>query len=190
MAFVVAAAGAFTATNIDDLVVLVVTYQASLQSRAESVRIAVGQYLGMSAVTLASLAVASGLASVDHRLVKWLGIIPITLGLVRLVRLVRSARAGRGDRADVRPMRTGVLSVTLLVASLGSDNVAVYVTQFHHGSIRQNLTVIATYAVLTGVWCVLAAAVSKRSRASRRLTTAAPRVIPFLYIAIGCRLLT
>jgi cadmium resistance protein CadD (predicted permease) len=174
MLVVLSAIGVFAATNIDDLIVLTTLYAAGVERRA----IVVGQYLGVAALVLISVALALALGDLPDRWVGLFGIVPIALGIRALVRHERGA-------PKIVTTIAGVMGLTL---ANGADNVSVYVPIFRSVGL-QAVVYVVVFAVLVAVWLVAA-----RWIASRKVVTAALEryghvVVPIVYIAIGSLLI-
>ncbi len=89
----------FASTNLDDLFVLIGLFS---DPRYRPRQIVAGQFLGIAALVLASLAGALLSLVVPPAWLGLMGLVPITLGLRRLLAL-------RGDEEDDAPARTATL---------------------------------------------------------------------------------
>ena len=86
----------FAATNVDDLVVLVLLSAASRAAgRPRRWEIWSGQYLGFAVLVGLSLAAGRGLSLVPARWLWLLGLIPLVIGVVTLATAIRAARRGQ-----------------------------------------------------------------------------------------------
>ena len=92
----------FAVTNIDDIFLLTLFFARRIPAR----RIVAGQYLGFSAIILVSLAGALAALAVPHGLTRWLGLLPLMLGVWQLY------RAKRGASSGVHGGSHGVVSIT------------------------------------------------------------------------------
>jgi len=88
---VVQAAAMFVATNIDDLVVLMVFFGRARGDRAATVRVVGGQYLGFVAILLVSIVGAFGVRLLPATAVAYFGLLPIVFGIAADVTNVRSS---------------------------------------------------------------------------------------------------
>jgi cadmium resistance protein CadD (predicted permease) len=86
----------FAATNIDDLLVLALFFGQAAGKRGSALRITLGQYLGFSAILLASVVGALGAALLPGSFIPYLGLLPLLLG----VRSAWEVWRERGDRSD------------------------------------------------------------------------------------------
>jgi cadmium resistance protein CadD (predicted permease) len=117
-----AAAGAFTVTNLDDLVLLTALFAAGRVSGAPSrSAVAVGQAIGLAGIVITSAIVAAGLGAVPDELVAVLGLVPLGFGIRGLLALRRRPQ----DDRWVSPARsTG--SIAAVTMSNGVDNISLY----------------------------------------------------------------
>ena len=176
----------FVVTNVDDFVLLTVLFATVGRGGPTGRQIVTGQYLGIGILVVVSSLVALGLSPVPVRWTGLLGLVPIGLGVRGLLRLRRPSDDGRqlGSGACAVAGTGGVMALTL---ANGADNLSVYIPLFRQAGAARTATYIVTFAVLVGVWCLVA-----RSLADRRLLVAGiDRVghwlVPLLYIAIGIR---
>jgi len=176
----------FVVTNVDDFVLLTVLFATVGRGGPTGRQIVTGQYLGIGILVVVSSLVALGLSPVPVRWTGLLGLVPIGLGVRGLLRLRRPSDDGRqlGSGAGAVAGTGGVMALTL---ANGADNLSVYIPLFRQAGAARTATYIVTFAVLVGVWCLVA-----RSLADRRLLVAGiDRVghwlVPLLYIAIGIR---
>lgn len=144
----------FAATNIDDILVLL-TFFADPSFRARQV--VVGQYAGILALIGVSLLGAAGLRVVPLNYVSLLGVVPILLGLWKLVSLRRPVETPV-EEPHVPPRFAGsrFLAVAAVTVANGGDNVGAYVPLFSTRGALDVAILVATFLVLTGVWCIAA----------------------------------
>lgn len=177
-----AAVSAFLATNLDDLLVLTLLYSRS-DSRQTDVKILLGQLLGIGMLVLLSFLAAEGLLFLPNRYIRFLGVIPILLGL----RYAVQTSVQKSEAAV--PLRIGLLSVVFLTISNGGDNIGVYTPLFCVSTISEILSVAAVFAVCVPVWCMAARFVGKLPKV-RLFTERIHRVlVPLVLIGLGCWIL-
>jgi len=178
------AAGLFAVTNVDDLVVLTALFLSSAASgRPRQRAIWLGQYLGLGALVAASAAAALGLGVVPDGYVRWLGLVPLALGLRGLW---SAARSGCGSGAGSPPVVAGsLLGVAGVTVANGADNVAVYTPAFRAAGGAGVPVILAVFAAGVAVWCLAArwlgthpAVVGAASRWGRWL-------VPAVFVALG-----
>ena len=168
-----ASVGTFATTNVDDAILLSLLFAKRIPAR----RIIAGQYLGFTAIVVASLVFATAALAIPQHWIRFLGFIPIALG-------VRSLLKGN-PTSEKRPAHPGIISIALVTASCGADNVGVYVP-FLVFSRPYWWLILTTYFGLVAAWCVGARFVGIRSVAAERWSH---NVVPWVFILLGILLL-
>lgn len=177
--FIAEAAAAFAATNVDDFVLLVALF-VTLGRNARSVRrIWFGQFLGIAVLTVLSIVIALGLSGIPLTWVGLLGLAPLGIGLYALL---RPKHAPGGNPS---PFGGTIASVAVMTVANGADNVTAYVPLFRAMVPAETVGTAFVFSVMTALWCLAARWVSRRPTAERLTRRTAPRVVPFLYIAVG-----
>lgn len=82
--------GLFISTNLDDLVVLLLLNEEIINRRLRVREVMYGQVIGMIIIGVASWLVSIGLSHFAPNLTRWLGILPIVIGLKMLVTNLRN----------------------------------------------------------------------------------------------------
>jgi cadmium resistance protein CadD (predicted permease) len=175
----------FVVTNIDDFVVLTALFVTVGHGGPSPSRIVLGQYAGIGALVAVSLAAAAGLALVPERWIGLLGFIPIALCVRGLVRARGQRREGVAPVAAV----AGVAGVVGLTVANGADNVSVYIPLFRQAGPGATSVDVAVFAVLVGVWCVVARLVAGRKPLIALVQRVGHWLVPVVYVAIGIKIL-
>lgn len=183
---VLAAAGMFAATNIDDIVVLTVLFLAARRSGSRFWPIVVGQYLGFVALVAGSVLAALGLTVVPDEWVGFLGLIPLAIGIWTLVRNLR--RLGDDDD-DVKVSSLGVLGVAGITIANGADNVSLYTPVFRTISPADTILTIAVFLVLVAVWCTAGRLIGTHRRVTETLEEVEHWLVPAVFIGLGLYIL-
>ena len=179
-------------TNIDDTFLLAAFFaDPNMRSHA----VVVGQYLGIGLLVVVS-ALASMLAlALPSGWIALLGVVPLLLGLAQL----RSAFGANGGaeshdidyrKPDARPtLRSQVVVVAAVTVANGADNIGVYVPLFatNLGAIT---VYVLTFAVMTGVWCVLGYWLVNNPLFGGTLRRYGRVVLPIVLIALGVYILS
>ncbi|MFJ6154965.1 cadmium resistance transporter [Micromonospora profundi] len=171
------AAVVFAATNIDDIVILTIFFVAARTTgRPHTWQIVAGQYLGISALALASVVVAAGLLVVPDPWTGLLGLLPIALGV----------RALRGSDDDApATVVTGTLGVAGVTIANGADNVAVYVPVFRALGAADSAVFLLVFALLIAAWCAVAAWLGGHRKVVGLVERAGHWLVPAIFVAIG-----
>lgn len=152
------AVGAFIVTNLDDLMILALFFG---QSRLPRRDIVAGQYLGFLALLVVCLAGFGVGAVLPPNWVGWLGVVPLTMGLVIAIRrLTPDARVFTAKAIDPNlpsmDSGTGALGVAWVTIANGGDNLAVYMPLFANSSTAETCVIVASFLVMVACWCLLA----------------------------------
>jgi cadmium resistance protein CadD (predicted permease) len=166
-------AAAFVATNIDDLFLLVAWFAAG---RTSTRAIVAGQYLGIGALFAASAAASALSLVVPEGWLRWLGVLPLVLGVKLLF------ESGKEVAARDAP---GLGAVTAVTVANGADNIAAYVPLFANSSARAIALMGATFAALLALWCVAARWLVHHPAAGAPLRRYGPRLVPWVLIGLG-----
>jgi cadmium resistance protein CadD (predicted permease) len=180
----VVAAGAFAATNLDNLLILMALLARpgqSFGSVVAGVAVSVGAILALCVVgaLVAELAPRRGL--------ELLGLIPIALGIRELVR-----QGGARDEAarSSAGSRLSVFAIAMLMFTNSADTFAVLAPLF--AETRPGLLPVAALAVVgvALVGCAIAQRLATSERLGPPLQRIAPRLTPFVLIAVGVYVLS
>jgi cadmium resistance protein CadD (predicted permease) len=172
---IVKAAGIFAATNVDDLVLLALFF-----SQAKASRVVIGQFLGFAAILAVSVAGALGAGLLPDGFVRWLGVVPLLLGVRAALR-----------REDDKPVAvTGIFAVAGVCFANGGDNIGVYVPAFAATGPSGLFGYVVVFLIGVAVWCVLGHFLATRPVICRALTRWGHIVLPVVLIGLGVLILT
>jgi cadmium resistance protein CadD (predicted permease) len=176
----------FVATNVDDLLLLAALFGSALLARA----VVAGQFIGIAVLTAVSVCAAYAATAVPGGWIRWLGLLPIALGIWLLVRPWRGTSDDADDDALAaeRKFEARVHSQALAVAAItianGGDNLAVYVPLF-----AKDVSVLPLYigvfVLLTALWCWLGYLLVKNPVGGAVMKRWGHVLLPFVLIAIG-----
>ena len=183
---------AFTATNIDDVVMLTLFF-SQVNAVFRSRHVVVGQYLGFGALVVASLpGFFSGLI-VPRAWIGMLGAIPIAFGISRLL----NTEAQESEVEITQPERLTWLNflspqafnVAAVTVANGSDNISIYAPLFASSSLESLLVILSTFFLMVGVWCVAAYKLTRMGAIADTLTRYGNYLAPFVLIGLGVLIL-
>ncbi|WP_018348807.1 cadmium resistance transporter [Longispora albida] len=175
---VLTAIGVFAGTNVDDLLVLTVLFlSARATGKPRPWQIWAGQYLGIGILVAIAAAGALGLALVPGGLVRFLGLIPIALGVKALV----SRRSGE----DGPVVAAGPISVAGVTIVNGADNISVYLPLFRTIGLAASLVTVAVFALLVAAWCLAGSWLGSHRRVVALVERWGHWLVPCVFIAIG-----
>jgi cadmium resistance protein CadD (predicted permease) len=170
---VLEAVAAFAATNLDDLFLLVAWFAAG---RTRTRDIVLGQYAGIGALFGASLAASLLALVVPAENLKWLGVIPVALGM----RLFLTP-----DASVEAPAASGFLAVLAVTVVNGADNLGAYTPLFATSSAAALAVYGAVFAVQLALWCAAARWLVLHPAAGALLRRWGPAALPYALIGIG-----
>jgi len=178
------AAALFVATNIDDIFILLALFS---NPSFRPVHVVTGQMIGMALVIALSIAGALLALVVAPQYVGLLGLVPLSLGIVKLVRKDKDEDETATPDAASGALR--VLAVTAITVANGSDNIGVYVPVFATSG-RVNVTIYAvTMLVSTAGLCWVAYALIRHPRLGPPIRRFAGPITPFVLIGLGIYIL-
>lgn len=181
---------AFTATNVDDLVILSLFF-SQVNATFRRRHIFFGQYLGFSALVIASLTGFFGGLFIPHAWIGLLGLVPIALGVSRLLNReedeaeVESVPESAGSSllsSLLSPQAYGVAAVTV---ANGSDNIGIYVPLFASSELERLLVILGVFFLLVGVWCYAAYKLTSVPAIAPALSRYGNVLAPFVLIGLG-----
>ena len=173
----------FIATDIDDIVILLAFFA---DPKFRTRQIVAGQYAGIGVLVLFSLMAALIALVIPPAYIGLLGLVPIAIGANRL----RDWRPVDSDHENARsPHASGAEGQWLAVAAVtianGGDNIGVYTPVFAVGSSTRTIVIVAVFAVMTALWCVLAHWLVNHAIIGAQIRRYGARVLPFVLIGLG-----
>ena len=175
------AAAMFAVTNVDDLVLLAVFFGQAAGRRGE-LKVVAGQFLGFAAILAVSVAGALGAGLLPDGAVRWLGVLPVLLG-------IRAAwQAWRHDE-DEPPPAAGVVGIATVCFANGGDNVGVYVPAFAATGPAGLVGYVTVFLAGVAVWCAAGRFLATRPGIARLLARWGQVALPAVLIALGVLIL-
>lgn len=182
----------FVATNVDDILLLAALFGGALAARA----VIAGQFIGIAVLTAVSVGAAYAATAVPAHLIRWLGLLPLALGLWLLLQWWRQRGLGRDEHDDdvaaerqfEAKLHSQVLGVAAVTVANGGDNLSVYIPLFAR-DVSVLPLYIGVFTVLTAVWCWLGYALVKNPVGGAIMARWGHILLPFVLIAIGVRIL-
>lgn len=187
----VSAVSSFTATNIDDILLLVLFF-SQVTNRCSALAVVGGQYLGIGLLLLVSLSGLVGQAFLPRPWLGLLGLVPISLAITRWLTFQSSQtepNQASDASAKLSAEEPGALAVAAMTVANGGDNIGVYLPMFAHASIPQVLLTLAVFTTMVGLWCLLAWRLAHAPGLGSLLNHHGPRLMPVVLIGLGITLL-
>jgi cadmium resistance transport/sequestration family protein len=185
---------AFTATNLDDLLILLLFFSqvnAAFQRR----HIVAGQYLGFAALVFARLPGFFGSLIFPPDWIGMLGLLPIAIGLSRLLNPETDdgeidAELEQSESSFLRSfLSPQTYSVAAVTVANGGDNIGIYVPLFANNTLESLVVILGVFFALVGVWCYAAYRLIQMRAIADTLTRYGNQLVPFVLIGLGIAIL-
>lgn len=189
---------AFTATNIDDIVILMLFF-SQVNATFRPRHVVIGQYLGVGALIVASLVGFFGSLIVPKPWIGLLGLLPIFIGIYQLVNQADDegqVQAVSGELNYVGAKSPIILALSSLfspqtyhVAAVsfanGGDNIGIYVPLFASSNPANLGIILVIFFLLIGVWCYVTYRLAHHPAVAHVLVNRAEKIVPFVLIGLG-----
>lgn len=189
---------AFAATNIDDIVILMLLF-AQGNSGFRPRQIVVGQYLGFTALIVASLPGFVGGIFIPRPWIGLLGFLPISIGLhylgqqrqqqpeVQAIAIDLESTPPRfpGFSALQHLLTPEVYYVAAITVANGGDNIGIYVPLFASSRLATLGIILGTFWFMVGLWCVIAYQLTRHPLIAKICTRYGHEIVPFVLIGLG-----
>lgn len=184
---------AFAATNLDDIVILMVFF-SQVNATFRSRHIVTGQYLGFIILILASIPGFLGGLILPKAWIGLLGFLPIAIGVKQWINLHQDEEIIQTVSGELRPSRTGLISsqtyhVAAVTVANGGDNIGIYVPLFAGQNLVDLIVTLAVFFVLIGVWCYVAYRLIRYPAIAHTFTHYGHQIVPFILIGLGLSIL-
>lgn len=189
---------AFLATNIDDIIILLLFF-SQINANFRRRHIFFGQYLGFTAIIIASLPGFFGGLVIRRELIGLLGILPIFIGLKQLLSQKEETTEVQTVTSDFKqsphrnPIVSFVLSLlhpnTYKVAAVtfanGGDNISIYIPLFAGQNLATLGVILSVFFLMVGVWCFIAYLLTLQQTIADILTRYGNIAVPYVLIGLG-----
>lgn len=194
---IVAAMTSFIATNLDDILILTIFY-AQVSDTFRPQHIVSGQYLGFTAIILASLPGFFGALILPKTWIGLLGFIPIFIGFTKLLSPATDTAEIQEVTLNFSKQNNSKLTskfsqffnpqtykVAAVTFANGGDNIGIYLSLFATTTPLQLSITLVVFYLLIAVWCSLAYWLTRHSVFTKVLSKYGHSIIPFVLIALG-----
>jgi cadmium resistance transport/sequestration family protein len=184
---------AFAATNLDDIVILMVFF-SQVNATFRSRHIVTGQYLGFIVLILASIPGFLGGLILPEAWIGLLGLLPIAIGVKQLINLHQDEEITQTVSGELSPSKTGLISsqtyhIAAVTVANGGDNIGIYVPLFSGQGLVNLLVTLAVFFALIGVWCYVAYRLIRYPAIARIFTRYGHQLVPFILVGLGLSIL-
>ncbi|NYB52656.1 MAG: cadmium resistance transporter [Methanobacteriaceae archaeon] len=178
---------AFLATNLDDMFLLAAFFA---HPQFQTKEVVWGQYLGfISLLMISSLAYFAQLI-IPPAYISLLGLLPILIGIRNLMSLknpespVENLNEGFFEK-NGGITNNNIFSVAAVTIANGGDNLGVYMPIFATSNPLSLLTIIVTFLILVGIWCLLGFKLVNNEIIGNKIREYGHLILPFVMIFIG-----
>ncbi|MEH2436867.1 MAG: cadmium resistance transporter [Nostoc sp.] len=182
---------AFIATNIDDIVILLLLF-SQINANFRRRHIVAGQFLGFTVLLILSLSGLFGGLVLSKSWIGLLGLVPIAIGISSLVNKEEDAleevvaTTEESEASNITSfLSPQTYSVAAITVANGSDNISVYVPLFASSNLESFVIIIGLFFLLLGVWCYAAYKLINYRVIADVLTRYGNNIVPFVLIGLG-----
>lgn len=179
-------AGAFIATNLDNLVLLVALFGRYNDRQSE---VAFGYFASMLIILAVTYYVGRLVGAAPVNYLGLLGIFPVLIGITEIVRLFRNKGVIR-DPVIPGAGSTAVAAVLLTQLSNGADTIVTFSVLFSDSSDVGDELVLVSFAAMAALWVLVARQVLRRSWLSRPIQLYGHYITPLILISVGLYILS
>lgn len=191
LALIITGVVSFISSDLDDIVVLTLLF--TQEEKYKKYQIVLGQILGIGSLVVFSLLIDYGLSFLTTGLLKWLGVLPICLGIKYWFDYYfRSKTDNSYLPKSIKYNRFAVikiLSICLLTISNGADNIGIYVPLFSQYNQAETVLTIVVYAMMTLLWCFTGYKLANLPVLKEKIEEYRKWVIPLFFIVLGIYIL-
>lgn len=182
---------AFIATNIDDIVILLLFF-SQINTNFRPRHIVAGQFLGFTVLLILSLPGLFGGLVLSKNWIGLLGLLPMSIGISSLVN--RQEDSSQEVVATTEEIEASIItsffssqaySVAAVTIANGSDNISVYVPLFASSNLERFVVIIGLFFILLGIWCYTAYKLTNYRVIADILTRYVNNIVPFILIGLG-----
>jgi cadmium resistance transport/sequestration family protein len=185
---------AFTATNLDDILILLLFF-SQVNAVFRRRHIVFGQFLGFTALVLASLPGFFGRLIFPPDWIGMLGLLPIAIGLSRLLNSETDDSEAEAELEQSEKsffssfLSPQTYSVAAVTVANGGDNIGIYVPLFASNTLESLAVVLTVFFGMVGVWCYAAYRLIQMRAIADTLTRYGNQLVPFVLIGLGMAIL-
>jgi cadmium resistance transport/sequestration family protein len=185
---------AFTATNLDDILILLLFF-SQVNAVFRRRHIVFGQYLGFTALVLASLPGFFGRLIFPPDWIGMLGLLPIAIGLSRLLNPETDDSEAEAELEQSEKsffssfLSPQTYSVAAVTVANGGDNIGIYVPLFASNTLENLAVILGVFFAMVGVWCYAAYRLIQMRAIADTLTRYGNQLVPFVLIGLGMAIL-
>ncbi len=171
---------AFVSTNIDDIFILMIFF-SQMEKGMQKTNIVLGQFLGISCLTIISVIGAMGISVLPNQWIGLLGIVPIAMGL----KAHSDYKRNTANILKVDFIKPSILKVFSITVANGGDNIGIYTPIYASMNLLQISISAIVITLSTGVWCYLGFHLSKHILLQSMIQKYEHIFVPVVFIGLG-----
>jgi len=180
---------AFSATNIDDMVLLTLFF-SQVNATFRRWHIVAGQYMGFATLIILSIPGFFGGLIIPRPLIGLFGLLPILIGIKCLLNFEDTSEEDEGETPHnnsifAKLINLQVYSVAAVTVANGTDNISIYLPLFASRTWESLLVILAVFFLLVGVLCYVAYKLTRNKAIADVLTRYGNNFMPFVLIGLG-----
>jgi cadmium resistance protein CadD (predicted permease) len=181
------AAGAFIATNLDNLILLV---SLLARYRSQKSHVVAAYFVYVFVIGLLGFGIGATAEFVPVEYLGLLGIAPIAIGTLELARMRQGKHETIAlDRPSTGSVRTAFLATLFIQIANGTDTVITFGALFTDSTRSADLLIIFTMAAMAAIFVLTANHAIRHPAFGEVIERHAYRVTPFILIAVGSYIL-
>jgi cadmium resistance transport/sequestration family protein len=197
LAWIITGIVTFAATNVDDILVLVMFF-SQVNTSFRPHHVVLGQYLGFT--TLVGVSLFGFLVSlvIPRPWIGLLGFVPLWMGL-RQLWPPHQVRASGAVKHPTSPLSTPsrfrhfldpqIFKVTTVTIANGGDNIGIYTPLFASSSVGRLSILLVVFFTLVGIWCLIGYGLTRQPIVAMTMTRYGHILVPFVLIGLGVLIL-
>jgi cadmium resistance protein CadD (predicted permease) len=170
---------AFISANTDGMIIAIAYLT---DPNYDSKNILYGQIIGFWFLTIVSLVLAQSLFFIPKESTKWLGIVPIIFGFVKLLKY---SRRDTIKPASMPPSGRQIQEISVLTVATGADDVVAYTPIFATRTFHEVTILSIVFVVMTIIWWMVAKWLADHGIVRKVVSKGGPILVPLLIIALG-----
>ena len=175
---------AFVSANTDGMIIAIAYLT---DPNYDSKNILFGQIIGFWLLTIASLILAQSLFFIPKESAKWLGVVPIIFGFVKLLKYQRKDTI---KPASMPPSGRQIQEISILTVATGADDVMAYTPIFATRTPREITILSLVFVIMTIIWWMIAKWLADHGIIRKAVSKGGPILVPLLIIAMGLIILS
>jgi len=173
---------AFASTNVDDIFLLMLFF--GLKKYKPST-IILGQYLGIAALVVISLALAFVGSFISPRYVGFLGLFPIYLAIKQVIDFIRDKSGPGAEGVQISGARFGAIAVAGVTIANGGDNIGIYIPLFTTMEVLEKAILCIVFTIMVYFWCIIARYLAAHRLLANSLSKYAHVIMPIVLFGLG-----